>query len=246
MKKFIVITLVFASFYSCKKKVNKSLSNSVDSLENTLTMERNQMDLMNSEISEITNLLDSIESSEQIIHLNFKEGENSPKTNAERLEAIKNFMSASKAKIERLEKQLGESDSKYKSYVYFVKKLKKQLEDKEKQIQMMTMQFDSLANVNDQLASRLDEQEKVIETMDFAIDEKQRELEELRVISTKTKSEALFDQAAVTEELAKKTFFAGKKKKERYKHAFELYKEAYQLGYSPAYDKMNELEPKVK
>ena len=247
MRKIIAFLLLSGLVVSsCKKKQDNNMKNSLDSLENTLSMERNQMDLLNSEINQITVMLDSIESTEKIIHLNFKEGENTPQTNSERLEAIKNFMAASKTKIENLEKQLGDSNNKYKSYVYFVKKLKKQLEDKEKQIKMMTMQFDSLANVNDQLATRLDEQERVIENMDMEIDGKQRELEELRVMTTKNKAESLFNQAQVTEQLAKKTFFAGKTKKKRYKNAFELYKESYQLGYSPAYDKMNELEPKVK
>ncbi|BDD09596.1 hypothetical protein FUAX_20280 [Fulvitalea axinellae] len=242
MRKLALFVVGVLLLGACNQKKVESLEGQVDSLRTVLNTNASQIDRLTQEIDNIDNLLDSIEASERIIQLNIQEGKASNST-VDRIKNLNVYLEQAKEKIEALEGQVKKNN---RTHAYLVRRLKKQIKEKEEMIAGLKDEVQKLKDENRLLTDKVSQQSEELNSLSGELQQKQEDYESLQSVSQTTKAKLLFEAAGITEELAKKTFFAPKKKKERFRSAYELYEQSLELGYAPAEAKMKSLEKKVK
>jgi chromosome segregation ATPase len=202
-------------------------------------------------IVKMEELLDGIETSNKNLRLDLEKGM-SFEDFQKKVEAIKSDMASSKAQIAQLDKKLKSSVSK-SMHEKIVGDLKRQLEEKERAITSLMEQVEKLKGENKALTEIIEFQKAEIGKKEEEISKKKSEVIELENKLSEAQKQAIKDAAGLFYErgndkvaLAEKTKLAPNKKKEHYKEAIEMYKKSFELGNTEAFNRLKELEDKVK
>jgi chromosome segregation ATPase len=169
-----------------------------------------------------------------------------------RMEDINDYVRTSQAKLRELEESLRKSNSTSSAYASTIRKLKRDLEKTSRELVEMQALVDKYKNENDNLVhtvslqdSSLVEKEKKIKVHLQELADLETKVDNMMVQATEEEADAYYSKAQVVEELARRTRFAPRKKKETRKEALELYRMAFTLGKTEAADKISELESKI-
>ena len=247
IKRLMYLLPIVSLLLSCDNKEKETLKKKVDSLN--IELERSYQ--MSETLTEVGNLMDSIDASRQLLRVNMVEG--TTYTNyAERMKDLNNYVKETQNKIEALEKSLKSSKANANAFSRTIKKLKAELETRTQEISMLQEQVEKYRNENQNLVTTVELQDAEISDKQALIEAKNQELaliearvQELMIQSKVTEADAYFTRAVAVEEAANRTKLAPRKKKQTLKEAVELYKKALSLGKNEAQAKINELEKKL-
>jgi chromosome segregation ATPase len=199
-------------------------------------------------MDEVGILLDSIEAQDESIAFSLEKG-TSYDDYSTRLQDINDYIENSKMKVMEMEELLQQSEGKNQALAAMVSKYRRSIEEKEQKIAMLTEQVDKYRVENQSLIKTVDlqnqelkEREKEIEAKRAELSALESDIERMMAEAKQAEADAYFARAESTVEMANRTKFAPKKKKETLKIAYDLYKLAFESGREDAYAKMEELE----
>jgi chromosome segregation ATPase len=221
-------------------------------LENEeLKADLSRSELTISVLEEIGQMMDSIDEARNALKLDLEAG-TSYEDYVDRMQAIRDYVEESEAKIAELEKEIVSRSSKNSYYTNTIAKLKKDLAEASSEVEKLSSTVESYKGVNRELLKMVDLQEAEIADMDDEIRQKTEELDlieakiqELMMKAQMTEADAFFARAEAMELAADRTKLARKKKKATYTEALELYKKALAYGRADAEAKIKELEGKI-
>lgn len=134
-----------------------------------------------------------------------------------------------------------------------IKDMKEEVAKREKTIIQLSEQVEKFKEENTALIKTVDLQKGEILAQERMINDKKIELSlleaklnELQTEAKKAQADAYFARAETNVELAEKTKFAPKKKKQHYQDAYDLFKKSFEAGREDAYKRMEELEEEIK
>lgn len=234
--------------WSCNNlKKQARAQHTIDSLRNELETNQRQT----ATLTEIGALIDSIDTNRKMLRLRMVEGTNY-ETYTTRMREINQYVHEAQHKIESLEKESIQMKNNSTAYNRAVHKLKSELDVRNHELKALKEQVDRYKNENDNLISTVGLQKAEIEDKLNQIKTKQAEMtnlqdqiNELLVKSTVDQGEAYFARAVAVEEIANRTRFAPRKKKNTRKEAIELYKLALAFGKEDARERIASLEKKI-
>lgn len=249
--KFLILTFLPFLFLlnSCgeKERLKAELAKAQAALDSTNVANTTMLD----QFGEIDIMLDSIESSQDVLNFNLELGTTYEDYN-DRLNNINSNIENTKSRLKELEDQLAKSDGKNQTLSGMINKLRKSLDEKEKNIVELSAQVERFKTENDGLISTVELQKQQLAEQELAIQKKQEELmtleekiEALGEEAVKKEADSYFARAEKTEEVASKIKLAPKKKKEALQEAYDLYKKSFELGKTEAFAKMEALEDKL-
>jgi len=247
-KSFLLIATLSWLLCSCdiNRKEKEDAQRTIDSL-NAAVIENQKTA---NTLAEIATLMDSIDASRHILKVNMIEGTTYQDYVARMLD-LNDYVKKSEKLIAYLEKQtqkLGELSA-YKSTI---KKMRSDLEAKTHELETMQEMVAEYQKRNTVLSDSFNIQKMMIAEKINRINEIQKESDELKnqvnqlmVKSTTDQAESYFARAAATEETARRTHFAPRKKKKTIKEALELYHMALVLGKEEAQTRIDVLAKKI-
>jgi chromosome segregation ATPase len=245
--KIVLMMSIVGLFFSCDKKKEDHAKLVADSLRTELQSNKKLTEAM----VEIGTLLDSIDASRRVLRVRMIEGTDY-QTFASRMHDINQYVRSAEAKIESLEKSMASTKGNNAAYAAAVKKMKNDLEARSQEVEALKEQIAQYKNENSNLINTVDVQKAEIDDKLAQIKLKQEDIAKLQgqvndlmVKSTIEQGDAYFAQAAAFEEMAKRTHFAPKKKKNSRKEALELYKLALNFGKDEAKSRIAALEKKM-
>jgi hypothetical protein len=245
----ILLTLLAAlMLLACGSKENERLRAENDSLRYELETRYSIVMSM----KEIKVLIDSIDNSRNVLHLNLTEGTTYDDVTS-RLLNINQYVKKTADKITSMETALRSTNGKAGAYLMMAEALKDELDIRISEIEILENQVGHYKKENKGLVHTVKLQETELITMRSQLITKQQELffieakvDELVDNFKVTEAEAYYARGLAVEEAAKRTKLAPQKKKETYKEALELYKKALAMGKPEAQEKINALQKKVK
>ena len=251
MRFFYLITILISSLSilnSCDSGEKAKLQEEVEKLRAEIKDTESHNNIMANQINEVDMMLDSIERSQNILNTQLEIG-TTYDDYSNRLNFINEYINNSKQKLDELEDQLGQSDQKNKTFAAMIAKLRKNIEDKENSISFLNEQVEKYKAENEGLITtvelqkqKLSQQKDEILAKELELAELESKIHNLSEEANEKEANAYFARAQQMEELAKRTKFAPKKKKESLKDAHKLYKKAFELGRVDAFEKMEDLE----
>jgi ABC-type transporter Mla subunit MlaD len=247
MKNLLFVLSIAGLFYSCGMEERDRLRAQVDSLHTELQTSQEAVYAL----QEVGVLIDSIDANRKILRTIMVEG-TSYDDYVARMNDIKKYVKTTEAKMEELEKSLRSSKSTASSYALTIKKLRRDLEKTSKELVAMQEVVDKYRHEKDNLIQTVALKDAEIKEKLERIQIKEQELlametriDEMMIQSRQDEAQAYFDRAQVYEELANRTKFAPRKKKETRKEALNLYRMSFFLGKEEAQPKIAELEQKI-
>lgn len=245
--KLLYLPLIPVLLFSCGDGEKESLRSQVDSLR----MELDKSHEAAETLVEIGTLLDSIDASRQVLHVNLVEG--TPYDDySGRMRDLNEYIKNTREKIENLEESLRSSSANVRAFSKTIKQMKAELEVKGKEIAFLQEQVEKFRNENENLIITVDLQDAEIADKQAQIEAKSQELaliearvQELMIQSKVSEADAYFTRAQAIETAAERTKLAPRKKKETLRQAIELYKKALSLGKNEAEAKITELERRL-
>ena len=248
MKKILfVVPLLGWLLVGCNVKERNELKARVDSLE----LELNTAQEAAYTLQEVGVMIDSIDASRKLLRSNVIEG-TSYDDYLTRMEDINDYVKASQAKLSELEASLHKSQSNASAYAGTIRKLKRDIQKASQELIAMQELVDKYKNENENLTQTVSLQEEELaekgETIQLHKEQLatlEKRVDDMMAQATTDEADSYFRRAQVFEEMADRTKFAPRKKKETRKEALELYRVAYSLGKSEAADKIAELEQKI-
>jgi chromosome segregation ATPase len=250
MLKRIALVASFAGLLllgSCGLQEKKRLEAKVDSLQTELMASQEAVATLN----EVGTLIDSIDASRRLLRTTIVEG-TTYDDYVERMEDINKYVRITERKIETLEKSLKSYRSSSNTYAATIKKLKADLERTNQELVAMQETVTRFRNENDNLLQTVALRDAEIEDKISQIKIKEDELvvmekriNDMAVQSKQDEAQSYFARAQVVEELANRTKFAPRKRKESREQALELYRMALMLGKEEAQPRIAELEKKL-
>jgi chromosome segregation ATPase len=242
-----VLGMLIVLIASCNNTQVEQLKAENDSLRHELETRYSIVEAMR----EIKILIDSIDDSRNVLHLNLREGTTYNEV-TERLENINAYVKKTENKITTIEKELKASKSNASAYSMMVEALKDELSIRASEIETLEEQVVNYQTKNKGLLKTVKLQETELVEMRSQITTKQQELslieakvDEMVDNFKVTEAEAYFARGQAVEEAAKRTKLAPIKKKETYREALTLYEKALSLGKAEAQTKITELQKKV-
>ncbi len=244
MKKYILGLAIIVALSSCENKEKIALQHKVDSLSVQLSASREVENSMN----EVGVLIDSIDASRKSLQLNMLEGNNYANYVA-RLNDINEYVKQTEAKLAALEKS---SKNASKASASSIRRLKADLEKRSVEIIELQLQIAKLRDENLAACTKVNEKDSILSMRDQQIVLKESDIASLEKLFNDTQAEnkatvanLYFEQAKDLEEMADRTQFAPRKKKEARLEALELYKLSLSLGNEKAQKRIQELEKKL-
>jgi len=233
---------------SCdSKKKELAHQRAMDSLRTELEANHKLTEAM----VEIGTLLDSIDASRKMLRVRMMEGTNY-ETFAGRMHDLNQYVHSAEEKIAALEKAQRKNHSNDAAYASALNKLKGDLEIRNNELNALKEQVNVYKNQNDNLIStvglqkaEIDDKLTQIKLKQADITQLQEQVNQLMVKSATDQGDAYFARAAAVEEVANRTHFAPRKKKDTRKEAIELYKLALNLGKEEAQARIAALEKKM-
>ncbi|MDW7690331.1 hypothetical protein R9C00_23795 [Flammeovirgaceae bacterium SG7u.111] len=200
---------------------------------------------------QVAYLLDSVAITESLIEERLNDGTKFI-DHLDRIRGFEAFVEYTRQKLIKLENDLGSSDGQNQLLQQIIAQYHEELEVKDSVIGRLSEQVVRYKGKNDELVRKIDLQRQEITSLEDEINEKEKELDRLKDSITSlskkmtiAKADSYMEKAAAAEELANRTQFAPKKKKEAYQEAYQLYKLAYEAGSQQAGKKMEELKSKM-
>jgi hypothetical protein len=245
--KLLYLLMIPAFFLSCEKGEKQALQMKVDSLKTEL--QRSYQ--MSQALSEVGELLDSIDASRQLLRVKLEQG--TPYDDyTDRLKDVNAYIRTTAGKIETLEQNLKTSSSSSKALAKTVRLLKAELAKKGEEVAFLQEQVEKFRHENQNLVITVDLQDAEIADKQDQIDAKEQELaliearvQELMIHSKISEAEAFYTRAQAIEKAADRTKLAPRKRKETIKEAIDLYKKALSMGKTEAGAKITELEARL-
>lgn len=232
---------------SCGREERERLEARVDSLQSELLVSRDAVQAL----QEVGTLIDSIDASRKILRTTMVEG-TAYDDYVERMEDINKYVRVTERKLESLEKSLRSYKSTSSAYASTIKKLKLDLDKAGKEMIALQEMVTRYQQDNQNLVQTVSLKDAEIEDKINQVRIKEGELatlerrvDELLIQSRTDEADAYFNRAQVVEELAARTRFAPRKKKETRQEALELYRMALFLGKNEAQPRIAELERKL-
>lgn len=229
----------------------KDLKEENERLKEALLVAEADSESLATSLEEVNSLLDSIELTQQAISINLETGM-TYRDYASRIKAINKYIEDSDARLTAVENKLAQVKSKNKVYLGIIKNLRKDLATKEGLIKKLEAQVSNYKQENEALVKTVDLQKNELAEQDAAIQQKRQELKALddtikmmKQDLVATQADFYYKQGLAAEALAQKTRLAPKKKKAHYQTAYDFYEQAFKLGKSEAYNKMQALEAKI-
>lgn len=247
MRKLVYIMPLAAALVSCDTKEKEVLQKQVDSLN----MELERSHQVSQTLSEVGNLMDSIDASRQLLRVNMVEG-TTYDDYAARMKDLNAYIKETQSKIDDLEKSLRTSKANAAAFSRTIRQLKASLESKTQEVSLLQEQVEKYRNENQNLVTTVQLQDAEIADKQSQIDAKNQELaliearvQELMIMSKISEGDAYYLRAVAVEEAANRTRLAPRKKKETLKEAVELYKKALSLGKGEAQAKIDAIEKRL-
>ncbi|UZR95515.1 hypothetical protein [Chondrinema litorale] len=243
----ILIYLLF-TLISCDSSEKEQLRHEIEKLRSEIKDTEAYNNTMASQINEVDMMLDSIERSQNILNTQLERG-TTYTDYAERLNFINEYINNSKTRLKEMEDKLGQSDQKNQTFIAMIAKLRTSIADKESSINALNDQVEKYKTENEGLITTVELQKQKLSQQKEEIEAKEQELADLETRinnlseeAQKKEADSYFERALQMEEIASRTKFAPKKKKESLKEAHRLYKKAFELGRIDAFEKMEDLE----
>jgi chromosome segregation ATPase len=241
-------TAIAVVLTACGVKEKEQLRTEVDSLRNELKTSQKMAETLN----EISVLIDSIDANRNSIRVSAVEGIQKDDY-VNRMEGLKNYVSATKDKIEQLEGELKKSKSSNRAFYVAIKKLKSDIESRNLEIASLTESLNHYKADNESLVKITEEQVIVIENKKREIETGKQEIaslvqkvDEVSTQAKATEAEGYLARAKAVEEAANRTKLAPKKKKATLNESLELYRKALSLGNTEAKTEIQRLESGLK
>jgi chromosome segregation ATPase len=253
--KNLLLLAVMVGGFACGPTEKAKLKDRVAELEEELA----QKEQHTKALAAITGLLDSIETYEKIITVDLEKGITKEDYTG-RIKGLGAKLSETQKKVSDLEKALSKSSKTSKDLAASISVYKKKLAEKEEamakmneMIEKLTAENNALINITQLQKQELEAQEsqinsnkQAIATMEEEIRKLQQGNEEAKAQARKKEADLNFVQGEKTHEIARKTVFASKKKKELLNQALSYYKAAFEGGRKDALDRIDEIEKDLK
>lgn len=233
--------MISACSTSSLKNENEVLLAKVDSLERAIETNEYTVGLLES----VSQYLDSIDTYRQWVSINLETGV----TEEEFIGRMKNLYQY----VQKAEWTVGELEKTRTNYGSQVKRLKTEIEDKNDKIKRMQISVDQSKDDIRLLQFRLVRKQQDLMEKEASLAFTKKELsvanEEIQGLMRKVQlneAEIHFALGEGMEEVANKIRFAPKKKRESLEEALKSYTVAYEMGYEPAFGKVNQLKAQLK
>lgn len=247
MKQIILALSVVGVLVGCDQMREKrdAAQQAIDSLRTELATHKH----LTETLLQVGTMLDSIDASRHALNTGMLETSDHVEY-VTRLSDINRYVQDTEVKVKNLERELRRSSSRGNAtYAAALKKVRGELDIRTRELTAMKEQADAYKLEGDQLRQQVDEQKVELSARAIQITRKQEELDKLDgqvkhlVEQAKTdQAEQLFLRAEVVEELANRTHFAPRKKKQSRKEALELYRLALDFGKSDAQARIEALQ----
>jgi len=240
---------VFSFFlFGCQ---NTELKSRISELEIELDSTRNTSEQLSTQFKKVDFLIDSITKSESYIAFNLEAG-TTYQDHIDRLRGLSAFVEYTRQKMLKLEQSMVETNSENTALQLLISKMRKELENKDKIISQLRQQVNEYEAENEELIKLVDLQKREIIDIEQQLKLKMTALKQAETNISRLKSESdqlladtFFEKAEATEEIANRTNFAPKKKKEALEKAINLYKMAFDAGRQDAQVKIEALEKRL-
>ena len=246
--KLLLTVIVAALFAACGPSEKEMLRTEVDSLRQELEASQRVAEKLN----EIGVLMDSIDANRQTLRLNVLEGI-SQDDYLSRMQGLKTYVKNTEDKIEELEKSLKKSKSSNRAFAAAIQKLKTDIELKNQEIASLTetvnkykKENENLVKINEVQGLDLMDKLQQIETKKQEVVALQNKVDEITENAKQSIAAQYLAHAKSVEEIANKTKFAPKKKKEKIDQSLELYRKAALYGNEQAKADIERLESGLK
>lgn len=247
IKRAFFILSMAGMLWSCDQGVREKLALQVDSLRNELAYTQQATQTL----QEVGVLIDSIDANRQLLRTSMVEG-TTYDDYVSRMNDINSYVKATERKILALEKAAKSSKSTASNYASTIKKLKNDLEKSNREMVALQELVTNYRNENQNLVqtvglkdAALAEKEELIKVKQQEFTQLETRVQEMMVQSKNNEAESYYLRAQAAEEMAQRTKFAPRKKRETRQQALELYKMALFLGKEEAQPKIAMLEEKL-
>ncbi len=239
--KTLVLSLgVAAAMLSCDTKEKERLQSKLDSLSTELQASQE----VAAQLKEVDVLIDSIDLSRNVLRANVVEG-TSYNNYSNRLKDINKHIKDTQVKIAELEK----TSKKVPGLSSSIRRLKSDLELRSQEIAALQLEVSKMRSENESMSVAIAKKDSTLMMKEDVIKVKESDIASLET-SMKDATEKnriamadlYFKQASALEEVADRTNFAPRKKKEALREAVELYKISLSLGKEEAQERINDLE----
>ncbi len=240
-------TVIFALFllFGCE---NDKLKSRISQLETQLDSSKNTSEQLSAQFQKVDFLIDSITKSESYIAFNLEAG-TTYQDHVDRLRGLSAFVEYTRQKMIKLEERMADQETENSALQILISKMRKELENKDKIIRRLRQQVNEYEAENEELIRLVDLQKREIIDIEqqlklkmTALEQAESNIDRLKSEKDKLLADTFFEKAEATEEIAKRTNFAPKKKKEAYEKALNLYKMALEAGRKDAQSKIEALE----
>ncbi len=258
MKQFLFLT-VLASLIACGPSEKQKLKDRVAELESELAAKEQQQQEQYKIQAAVIALLDSIEAYEKSMTIDLEKGMTKEDYTG-RIRGLGEKLAQTQKKVSELEKALSKAGKTNKSLTALVNDYKKKLAEKEETVAKLTAMVeklsaekDALVNINELQKQEIAAQEAEIQKnkadiakMEEEIKKLQQGNQEAKELARKKEADLNFMQGEKTYQMARKTLFAAKKKKELLNQALALFKAAFEGGRRDALEKIEMIEKELK
>lgn len=228
---------------SCDTKEKERLQSKIDSLSTELQASQE----VAAQLKEVDVLIDSIDLSRNVLRANVVEG-TSYNNYSSRLKDINKHIKDTQTKIAELEK----TSKKVPGLSASIRKLKSDLELRSQEIAALQLEVSKMRSENESMSvaiakkdSTLIMKEDVIKVKESDIASLESSMKDATEKNRVAMADLYYKQASALEEVADRTNFAPRKKKEALREAVELYKISLSLGKEEAQDKINTIEKEL-
>jgi chromosome segregation ATPase len=234
---------VAAAMLSCDTKEKERLQSKVDSLSTELQASQQ----VAAQLKEVDVLIDSIDLSRNVLRANVVEG-TSYNNYSDRLKDINKHIKDTQMKIDELEK----TSKKVPGLSSSIRRLKSDLELRSQELAALQLEVSKMRSENESMSVAIAKKDSTLMMKEDVIKVKESDIASLETSmkdATEKNRIAMADlyykQASALEEVADRTNFAPRKKKEALREAVELYKISLSLGKEEAQDKINTIEKEL-
>jgi len=225
----------------------KALQHNVDSLSKELESSKKVTKILN----DVGVLLDSIDSSRDLVRLNF-EGEEPTDNYRDRMRDLNSYIRATNRRIADLDEAIRNSNSQSSEYIHLIERLKVEINVKTKEVNELKQQIENFTARNKELESltvvqgaEISHKDELLTQRQNSIEQKDNQMEELKIKANMEQADAYFKAGEALELAAHRTQLAPRKKKETLKEALQLYKNSYRLGKMEAQAKIDKIEQQL-
>jgi uncharacterized coiled-coil protein SlyX len=250
MKNFslLLITLMILATISCTKKdENEALNSKIDSLNTVLADQQLALGIM----TEVGNMLDSIDASRKSIFVEMEQG-TSYSDYVSRMKDLNSYIISTEKKLAGLEANLTKASKDNKWLGGQIRKLKEELEKKnaetlalQEQVEQYKTENTNLVNINDIQKSKLEELDERLLAKSAELEAIEARIRALMAQAVLNDADSYFARATALELAASRTKLAPKRKKETLAEALSFYEKALELGKTEAAAKIEELKDKM-